>query len=109
MKIYKLNEMKRGWFIGDFCPSVLRTKEFEVAVLTHKKNENWPTHYHKLATEINLLLKGKMSINEININQGDIFVIEPNEVSSPFFHEDCEILCIKTPSVIGDKYEFIRE
>jgi quercetin dioxygenase-like cupin family protein len=101
--------MKRGWFIGDFHPSVLRTKDFEVAVLSHKKNEIWPKHYHKLTTEINLLLRGSMSINETTIQEGDIFVIEPNEISSPIFHEDCQILCVKTPSVIGDKYELIRE
>ena len=39
MKIKKINDMWRGWFIGDFEPSVLKTKEFEVGVLTHKKGE----------------------------------------------------------------------
>ena len=104
MKIHKLQDMVRGWFIGDFEPSVLRTKGFEVGVLTHKKGEYWAEHYHKIATEINILLKGDMSVNGIHINEGDIFVLEPNETAAPVFHEDCTVLCVKTPSVIGDKY-----
>lgn len=104
MKIYKLNDMVRGWFIGNFEPSVLRTEGFEVGVLIHKKNEDWAGHYHKIATEYNVLLSGKMSINGIMIEEGDIFVIEPNQSAFPVFMEDCKVLCVKVPSVIGDKY-----
>ena len=35
---------------------------------------------------------------------GDIFLIQPNEIAEPKFHEDCVIICIKIPSVPGDKY-----
>ncbi len=104
MKILKLKDMFRGWFLGDFEPSAFKTKDVEVGVLTHKKGEYWQAHYHKVATEINILLKGDMSVNDIHINEGDIFVIEPNEVSAPIFHEDCVVLCVKVPSVPGDKY-----
>lgn len=104
MIVKKLEDMTRGWFIGDFEPSVLRTKQFEVGVLAHKKGEYWAEHYHKIATEINILLKGNMSVNGIHINEGDIFVIEPNETAAPTFYEDCVVLCVKTPSVIGDKF-----
>lgn len=109
MKIHKLSDMFRGWFIGDFEPSVFRTKEFEVGVLTHKKGEHWTEHYHKIATEINVLLEGSMTINGIHIRVGDVFVIEPQESSAPVFLEDCKVLCVKTPSVIGDKYETVCE
>lgn len=109
MHIEKLSNMFRGWFIGDFEPSVLRTKDFEVGVLSHKKGEFWPEHHHKICTEINVLLEGNMTINGIHIRVGDIFVIYPNESSAPVFLEDCKVLCVKTPSVIGDKYETIRE
>jgi len=49
--------MDGGWFIGDFEPSVLRTSDFEVCYKEHKKGEDWPRHYHKEATEYNLLLR----------------------------------------------------
>ena len=104
MLTQKISEMTRGWFIGDFEPSVLKTKEFEVGVLTHKKGEQWPKHYHKVATEVTLLLSGSMTICGQLIEAGTIFTIEPNEIADPVFHEDCTVLVIKTPSVIGDKY-----
>jgi len=109
MKLFKIKDMLRGWFIGDFVPSVLRTTEFDVGVLTHTKDEYWAPHHHKLATEINVLLSGSMTVNNIQIHVGDIFVINPNESSTPRFLEDCKVLCIKTPSVIGDKYNEYKE
>ena len=105
MKISKLNSMFRGWFIGNFEPCSYKTKDFEVGILEHKKNEVWPKHYHKIATEINCLISGKMIINNCEINEGDIFVLEPNEIAEPIFLEDCKLVVVKTPSVIGDKYE----
>jgi len=107
MQRAKLSDMFRGWFIGDFEPSVLRTKDFEVAILTHHKGEVWPKHYHKEAIEINVLLEGSMSIGGEELRAGDIFVFEKNEIADPVFHENCKIVCVKTPSVIGDKYEVL--
>ena len=62
MKIYDFKKMVGGWFIGNFKPSSLRTKKFEVSYKIHKKKEKWDRHYHKKATEINLVIKGKMKI-----------------------------------------------
>jgi hypothetical protein len=39
------------------------------------------------------------------INEGEIFVLSPNEVADPEFLEDCLVLCIKQPSIPGDKHE----
>ena len=101
--------MYRGWFIGDFEPSVLKTKNFEVGVLTHKKNEYWAPHFHKKATEYNLLLEGSMDVGGKRIEVGDIFIFEKEEVAAPHFLEDCKVLVVKTPSVVGDKYEVPEE
>jgi len=105
MKLSNIKDMTRGWFIGDFEPSILRTKDFEVGVLIHKKGEVWPKHYHALSTEYNLLLEGSMTIQNTLINSGDIFILDPMEIADPVFHEDCRVLCIKVPSVPGDKHE----
>lgn len=107
MKTAKLNDMWRGWFIGNFEPSVLKTDQFEVAFLSHKKGEIWPKHYHAVATEYNLLVSGRMTICGTEMNSGDIFVLEPNEIADPVFHEDCLIVCVKTPSLPKDKYEVL--
>ena len=33
MQRFKLEDFIRGWFIGDFTPSIFRTQNFEVGVL----------------------------------------------------------------------------
>lgn len=109
MIIKKMSDMVRGWFIGDFVPCAYSTKDFEVGIHHHTKGQVCKEHYHKISTEINVLLKGKMSMNGIHINEGDIFIIEPNESTVPEFYEDCIVICVKTPSAIGDKYETVRE
>ena len=101
---HKLTDFWRGWFIGNFEPSILKTEDFEIGLLLHKKGEVWPTHYHKVATEYNLLVEGSMTICGQDIAPGEIFIIEPGEIAEPTFHEDCRILCVKAPSLPKDKY-----
>lgn len=93
--------------MGDFEPAAYRTKEFEVCLKRHAKGERWPKHYHKVATEINYLIRGTMNIQGQVLNPGDVFILEPGEVADPIFFEDCELIVIKTPSLQGDKYEVV--
>jgi hypothetical protein len=97
--------MWKGWFIGNFEPTVFRTKDFEIGILKHKKDEKWAKHYHAIATEYNVLISGKMFISGQVIDAGTIFIFEPNEVADPVFLEDCMVICVKVPSIPGDKYE----
>ena len=53
MKIDNLNNMKKGWFIGDFEPSILKTNNVEVAVKHYLRDEEESAHYHKVSKEIN--------------------------------------------------------
>lgn len=99
-----LDDYTRGWVIGDFIPSIERTPKYEVGYLHHKKNEAWKFHYHKIAIEINILVKGKMIINNITYMQHDIFIINNNIIACPIFLDDCELICIKLPSIPNDKY-----
>lgn len=100
-----LKNMFRGWFVGNFEPSIYKTDQFEVGVLFHQKGEKWPKHFHKEAVEINVLISGKMVLNGEELTPGNIFLIEKNEIAEPEFLEDCTIICVKSPSVPGDKYE----
>ena len=104
MKVGKLSNHDRGWIIGDFENSLLRTSEFEVCIRVHPKGEVWPAHLHKIATEYNVLIYGNMSMCGVELIAGDTFIVEPNEIADPIFHEDCTIVCVKTPSVPTDKY-----
>lgn len=98
MKIYKLSDMVSGWFVGGFHPTAHYTKDFEVNYRLHPAGQKWDAHYHTKVKEINLLIKGKMTMQGQELNSGDIFAIEPWEVTDPVFLEDCEIICVKVPS-----------
>lgn len=97
MKVSKISDMTRGWFIGNFEPSIYKTTHLEVGILTHRKGEQWAAHYHKLGTEYNVLVSGSMKVCDTELTAGDIFVIEPYEIADPIFHEDCTIVCVKLP------------
>ena len=103
MKRAKLSQFKKGWFIGAFKPSLLPTSQFEVALRQHRKDEDYPAHYQQVATEYNLLVHGRMAIGEEIFNDGDLFVIPPGEVVKPIFISDCQVVCIKVPSLPGDR------
>lgn len=105
MHVTKLSHYIRGWFIGNFKPTVLRTKDFEVGVLTHKKDEKWPAHYHKQSIEYNVLVSGKMIVQGKELNSGDVFVFDKGEIADPVFVEECTIVCVKVPSIPSDKFE----
>ena len=105
MQKHRIEDFKGGWFVGNFTPTSYSTDQFEVCFKKHEKGEAWPTHYHKKSHEINLLVKGKMQIQDQILVEGDIFIFSPYEIADPVFLEDCEVLIVKTPSVPGDKYE----
>ncbi len=96
--------MIKGWFIGDFEPSVIRTADFEVGVLERPAGLERPKHYHKEAIEISVLIEGSAKINGEEITVGDIFILDKNEVVDAEFHEPSRLVVVKLPSVMGDKY-----
>jgi len=104
MEILKMKDMKAGWFVGNFEPTAYKTEQFEVCYKHHVKGEKWDIHYHKEGTEINYLVKGKMIIQNKQLNEGDIFILKPYEIADPIFLEECTVLIIKTPSIPGDKF-----
>jgi mannose-6-phosphate isomerase-like protein (cupin superfamily) len=103
VKVNRLDAMTRGWLIGDFKPSILRTSQFEVGYLSHKKGEIWPAHVHNQADEYNVLIRGSMQLNNELLSQGEIFIIKKGMLAKAMFFEDCEVLCIKCPSIPSDK------
>lgn len=104
MEIKKFNDMKGGWFIGNFEPSAYKTSDFEVCYKKHTKGEKWETHYHKEGTEINFLIEGEMTIQNQKLVSGDVFILRPFEIADPEFLTDCTIIIVKTPSIPGDKF-----
>ena len=55
MRTARLNDMTRGWFVGNFSPTLLATEAAEVAVKEYVPGDYEPAHYHKIATEITVI------------------------------------------------------
>lgn len=105
MEIIPVDGFKGGWFIGDFEPAALRTKDFEVSYKEHHAGEYWAPHYHLLGDEINYLISGTMEINGQRLEAPVVFIIRRKEISRPTFITDVKLIVVKVPSVPGDKYE----
>ena len=111
MKIGKFKEMKLGYFVGNFEPSFHKTESFEVAYKIHRKGEDWPRHYQRTATEVNLLLRGRIEFETekgwFMVRKGDLFSFEPGEWCKPtFMSKKCEVIVVKFPSNPEDKVIF---
>lgn len=103
MHINKIDDMHRGWFIGNFEPSVLKTKDFEVCYGRHASGEYWAEHYHHSSNEYNYLIKGRIEFDQGVVEAGDIFIFSSGEWAKPRFLEDCELIVVRIPSEPNDK------
>jgi dTDP-glucose pyrophosphorylase len=99
-----ISKFVRGWFIGDFEPSIYRTREYEVTILHKRKDDPLDYHYHKKATEYNVFVEGDMEINGVRLTPGQHFILDKNQTSCPIFHKDSIVICVKIPSDPEDKY-----
>lgn len=98
-----IDDFKRGWFIGDFDPSILRSKDIEVGFQEYKKGYVADNHYQRIAVEINLIAYGSVVANGKTYVKGDFFTFEPYMVCEVEFLEDSGIVCVKAPSLPNDK------
>ena len=105
MKTSNINEMVKGWFIGNFEPSLLKTNDVEVAVKNYNKGDYESAHYHKIATEFTVIISGRVKMNNIEYKSGDIILIEPNESTDFEALEDNTVnVVVKIPGANNDKY-----
>lgn len=104
MKHARLEDMVKGWFVGDFAPSVLRTAACEVAVKRYRAGEAEAAHLHRVATEVTLILSGRVRMLGREWGEGDIITIEPGEATDFLALTDAVNVVVKLPSVAGDKY-----
>lgn len=104
MVLNKLNDMFKGWIVGNFEPSLYKTDDVEVAVKEYKAGDYEEKHYHKIATEITVIAKGRVEMNGIEYSSGDIITIEPNEATDFKVLEDTITTVVKLPCAKNDKY-----
>lgn len=104
MKKDHIQQMTRGWIIGPFTPAVVQTDQLEVAVKHYSAGDYEAAHYHKIATEITMIISGRVKMSAGDFISGDIITIPPGEVTDFFAAEDTITLVVKLPAVREDKY-----
>jgi hypothetical protein len=104
MKKHSLNDMSKGWFVGNFLPSVISTQEVEIAVKEYPANFSEDWHYHKIATEITVIVSGEVQMNGQRFEKGDIIVIEPGEGTDFMALTETVTTVVKIPGASNDKY-----
>lgn len=104
MKLSKINSFTKGWFIGNFSPTLFSTDDFEIAIKSYKKGESECAHFHKIAKEITCVLEGKVMMNDCVFTKGDILEVEAGEVIKFVSLTKSKTLVVKIPCAKNDKY-----
>jgi quercetin dioxygenase-like cupin family protein len=104
MKHAKLKDMVKGWFVGAFKPTILETKNCEVAIKHYKKGDHEAAHYHRVATEITAIISGEVKMLDRVWKSGDIISLDPGEVTSFEALTDAVTVVVKHPGEPNDKY-----
>jgi quercetin dioxygenase-like cupin family protein len=107
MEISQLENMFKGWFIGDFEPSLYKTNNVEVGVKYYKEGDYEPSHFHKIATEFTVILDGRVEMNGNIYESGSILKILPNESTDFKALTNVKTVVVKIPGASNDKYQNI--
>jgi mannose-6-phosphate isomerase-like protein (cupin superfamily) len=104
METFNLNNMFKGWFIGDFEPTIKNTKDFEFAIKRYNSGDYEKKHHHKISTEYTIIIEGEVEMNGVHYEKDDIIVINPNESTDFNCLTDVITAVVKIPSAKNDKY-----
>lgn len=104
MKKFSIEEMTKGWFVGNFEPTVVKTTDCEVGLKQYKAGFKEPSHYHRKAIELTVVVEGRISMNNEEFSKGDIVMIDKNEIVEFKAIEDAITVVYKSGSFKGDKY-----
>lgn len=104
MKVAKLSGMTKGWFIGNFSPTLHASEALEVAVKEYPAGITEEWHYHKIATEFTVIVSGEVEMNGRRYGKGDIIVIPPGEGTDFKTLTPTITTVVKLPGATNDKY-----
>ncbi|HEY5793204.1 MAG TPA: hypothetical protein VIS74_07890 [Chthoniobacterales bacterium] len=100
----RLEGMVRGWFVGDFSPTMLATGEVEVAIQRYPAGSHEAAHFHKVATEITVILEGEAEMLGRIFRTGDIVKLPPGTTTDFKAITDVTTVVVKHPGAKNDKY-----
>jgi len=104
MRVDRLDAMTKGWFVGDFSPTALRSTDCEVAIKHYAAGDAEAAHVHRIATEITAIVTGRVMMCGTEWTAGDILTIEPGEATDFLALTDAVTVVVKLPSVSNDKH-----
>lgn len=104
MKTARLEDMIKGWFVGNFQPTLYKTNDVEVAVKDYRAGDHEGSHYHKIATELTVIINGRVCMNGVEYTEGDIIIMEPGDVTDFEALTDAVNVVVKIPGANNDKY-----
>lgn len=104
MEKFNIADFYKGWIVGNFEPTLLKMSEIEVALQSYSVGDEEPMHYHKIATEISLVVSGTAMFNSQTVKAGEGVIIRPMNPNVFKAITDCQVLVIKYPSAPNDKY-----
>jgi anti-sigma factor ChrR (cupin superfamily) len=101
---FSLNNMEKGWFIGNFSPTLLATNQVEVAVKKYQTGDYEASHYHKIATEFTVIIEGLVQMNGVQYTKGDILKIKPGVATDFKVLAPTTTVVVKLPGANNDKF-----
>jgi hypothetical protein len=101
---HQLDEMVRGWFVGDFEPTAFPSSDVEIAIKHYAAGDAEERHVHKVATELTAVVSGTVRMDGQDLNAGEIVKLAPGEPSDFLALTDAVVVAVKLPAVPGDKY-----
>lgn len=104
MRSFKLESMTGGWFVGAFTPVAFATDACEVAVKHYSAGAKESLHKHLVATEITLILYGRLRMVDVEWCEGDIVVLSPGDATAFEAITDCATVVVKVPGALNDKH-----
>jgi hypothetical protein len=105
VQIQALSDMVGGWFVGDFEPHVVRSREVEVAIKRYAAGDEDRPHVHRIATEVTAIVSGSAELGGRRLEAGDIARLDPGEAAGFRALTDVVLVAVKLPSARGDKHE----
>lgn len=104
LELHRLEDFTKGWFVGDFQPTLLSTCAVEVAVKHYRAGEHEASHHHRVAEEITVIVAGTVRMSGEEIGPGQIVRIAPGQSTDFLAVTDATTVVVKLPCVRGDKY-----
>lgn len=102
---YKLEDMIKGWFIGNFEPSLYKTNDVEVGIKKYNAGDYENSHFHKIATEFTVIISGTVEMNGVQYFENEIIKINPGVKTDFKAITDVVTVVAKVPGANNDKYE----